>query len=411
MAGSVRVAQHKRLERYQNVYHLVSVVEGTLKNDHDSVDLIAATFPGGSITGCPKIRAMEIIDELEPNRRHIYTGSIGYIGFNDTMDLSIAIRTATICNNKIYFSVGGGIIFDSDPLDEYDETMHKGKTLIEIFKEKEIKSKAEPYIWINGTIKSLDEAFIPVDDQGFLFGYGFFETIRVDKGKPMYLKEHIARFYSSWKQLFSTDTPDLTWDDIIEQVITKNDLKNGIAAVKIIATKGNSKKPPINQNLLVTARPYTHRLAEKKEPGINLATYPEPRETPLADHKTLNYLFYLLAGNWAKTKRADEALIMNPDGTISETNSANIMLVKGNTIIIPFSHHVLPGIMEKVVCRFLAKRGYKIERKKLRSKDLFSVDDIIITNSLIGAMPILSIDNKKAPKPSDLWQVINKEVI
>lgn len=128
---SVRVVEHKRMETYQNVFHQVSIVQGKLDSDKDTVDLIEATFPGGSITGCPKIRAMEIIDELESHRRHVYCGSIGYLSFHDTMDLSIAIRTATVVNNTLYFSVGGGIVFDSIPRSEYEETLHKGKTLIE----------------------------------------------------------------------------------------------------------------------------------------------------------------------------------------------------------------------------------------------------------------------------------------
>nr|MDA8136600.1 anthranilate synthase component I family protein [Desulfobacteraceae bacterium] len=103
--GSVTVKEHKRLEPYANVFHLVSIVEGELETDKTSMDLIRATFPGGSITGCPKIRSMEIIDELEPVRRHVYTGSIGYVSFHDTMDLSIAIRTAVISGNRIHFSV------------------------------------------------------------------------------------------------------------------------------------------------------------------------------------------------------------------------------------------------------------------------------------------------------------------
>ncbi len=98
--GSVRVSEHKRIEAYQNVYHLVSIVKGELDPGMDAVDLLRATFPGGSITGCPKIRAMEVIDELEPVRRHIYTGSIGYVGFDGAMDLSIAIRTATFTRRK-----------------------------------------------------------------------------------------------------------------------------------------------------------------------------------------------------------------------------------------------------------------------------------------------------------------------
>jgi len=129
--GSVVVSEHKRIEPYENVFHLVSVVVGELEQDKDSVDLLRATFPGGSITGCPKIRSMEIIDELEPVKRHVYTGSIGYLSFHKTMDLSIAIRTATIFNNTIFFSVGGGIVYDSDPELEFQETLDKGKTLME----------------------------------------------------------------------------------------------------------------------------------------------------------------------------------------------------------------------------------------------------------------------------------------
>ena len=129
--GSVIVKEHKRLEPYENVFHLVSVVEGELEDDKTSVDLLKATFPGGSITGCPKIRSMEIIDELESVKRHVYTGSIGYLSFHDTMDLSIAIRTATIANKKVCFSVGGGIVYDSDPEKEFQETLDKGKTLMD----------------------------------------------------------------------------------------------------------------------------------------------------------------------------------------------------------------------------------------------------------------------------------------
>ncbi|BCJ47570.1 aminodeoxychorismate synthase, component I [Actinoplanes ianthinogenes] len=128
--GSVRVLDHKRLETYQNVHHLVSTVTGSLAPGRDAVDLLRAAFPGGSITGCPKIRAMEVIDELEPVRRHVYTGSIGYLGFDGSMDLSIAIRTATFTGGAAVFSVGGGIVYDSDAASEYEETLHKGRTLL-----------------------------------------------------------------------------------------------------------------------------------------------------------------------------------------------------------------------------------------------------------------------------------------
>jgi para-aminobenzoate synthetase component 1 len=409
--GSVRVTEHKRLEAYQNVYHLVSIVEGILDHGRDSVDLLKATFPGGSITGCPKIRTMEIIDELEPDRRHIYTGSIGYISFHDTMDLSIAIRTATIYNGQIIFSVGGGIVFDSDPLDEYEETLHKGRTLMEVFKGKEKKAAKQDYVWINGALEPLDQAGIPVTDLGFQYGYGFFETIRVDKGNPGHLNAHVDRLNRTWEHLFAEEPPDVTWDEIINQVIVQNKLRHETAAVKIIATRGNRESPPFNHTLLVTARPYTHRLAAKKVKGLNLAVYPHPRQTPLADHKTLNYLYYFLAGKWAMGQNADEALILNPDHSVSETNTANILLIKNHTVTKPVSLHVLPGIMDTVVCEFLGKRGFTIESKKVFLKDLYSFDEIMITNSLIGAVPVLTIDGKKLPEPSDLWKQINKALL
>lgn len=405
--GSVRVAQHKRVEAYQNVYHLVSIVKGLLTKDSDSVDLIKATFPGGSITGCPKIRAMEIIDELEPNRRHIYTGSIGYVSFHDTMDLSIAIRTATICNGKMIFSVGGGIVYDSDPSDEYDETLHKGKTLMEVFKEKVKRENVKAMVWVNGTIQPLDQASIKITDLGFQYGYGFFETIRVDRGNPGYLDAHMDRFNGTWKKLFDRDMPDLSWSEIINQVINENRLEKETAAVKIIATWGSREKPPFDYRIVVMTRPYVNRLAGKNEPGLRLATYPHPRQTPLADHKTLNYLYYHLAGKRAKTEGADEALILNPDGSISETNTANILLTMGKKIIKPVSPHVLPGIMEERVCELFLSWGYRVEREKVMPEDLFSADNVLITNSLIGALPVLDVDRKELKNRPDLCRKIN----
>ncbi|MFH1421092.1 MAG: aminodeoxychorismate synthase component I [Planctomycetota bacterium] len=128
--GSVIVREHKKLEAHPPVFHLISIIEGFLKKEVTIGRLIKATFPGGSITGAPKIRAMEIIDELERHARNVYTGSIGYIGFDNTADLNIAIRTMVIKNGIAYFNVGGGIVADSQPSAEYKETLHKAKALI-----------------------------------------------------------------------------------------------------------------------------------------------------------------------------------------------------------------------------------------------------------------------------------------
>ncbi|WP_287152695.1 aminodeoxychorismate synthase component I [Candidatus Solincola tengchongensis] len=127
--GSVTVEEHAVIEHYATVHHLVSTVVGELHPGKDVVDLLRASFPGGSITGAPKIRSMEIIDELEPTARSVYTGSIGYLGFNGNFDLNIAIRTIIVKGNTAYFQVGGGIVADSVPEDEYQETLDKGKAI------------------------------------------------------------------------------------------------------------------------------------------------------------------------------------------------------------------------------------------------------------------------------------------
>jgi para-aminobenzoate synthetase component 1 len=129
---TVRVQEHKRLEGYQNVYHLVSIVEGRLQPETTAADILRANFPGGSITGCPKIRAMEIIDELEPHVRHVYCGAIGYLGLHRNLDLNVAIRTAIISRGQGHFAVGGGVVYDSIEEDEYEETLHKGRTLFRL---------------------------------------------------------------------------------------------------------------------------------------------------------------------------------------------------------------------------------------------------------------------------------------
>nr|WP_321456783.1 aminodeoxychorismate synthase component I [uncultured Cohaesibacter sp.] len=131
--GSIKVPDLCALESYSRVHHLVSTITGKLKQNNGPVALLCASFPGGSITGAPKIRAMEIISELEDLPRGIYCGSIGYLGFDGAMDTSIAIRTATFRNGTVHFNVGGGITTLSDPAEEYEECLHKATALFRAF--------------------------------------------------------------------------------------------------------------------------------------------------------------------------------------------------------------------------------------------------------------------------------------
>lgn len=130
--GTVRVEEFMATEEYSHVVHIVSEVAGRLAPDKDAVDLLAGMFPGGTITGCPKVRCMEIIEELEPTRRGFYTGSFGYLGLDGTsMDMNIAIRTILLKDGVAYAQAGGGIVADSVPEREYRESVHKAAALLE----------------------------------------------------------------------------------------------------------------------------------------------------------------------------------------------------------------------------------------------------------------------------------------
>lgn len=137
--NSIRVTQLCGLETFATVHHLVSVIKGKLKMGFTALDLLKATIPGGSITGAPKIRAMEIISELERTRRGPYCGNIAYIGFNGNLDSSIVIRTYTIKDSVITFQAGGAIVLDSDPVKEYEEVYSKAFALLRALLEKNIK--------------------------------------------------------------------------------------------------------------------------------------------------------------------------------------------------------------------------------------------------------------------------------
>ncbi len=128
--GTVTVTERMAIERYSHVMHIVSNVEGTLRPGLSSLDVLAASFPAGTVSGAPKVRAMEIIDELEPTRRGVYAGAVGYVSFHDDMDTAIAIRTAVVKDGVLYVQAGAGIVHDSVPETEWQETQNKARAVL-----------------------------------------------------------------------------------------------------------------------------------------------------------------------------------------------------------------------------------------------------------------------------------------
>lgn len=390
--GSVAVTTHKGLEAYDNVFHLVSVIKGRLKNGVSCAEVLRAAFPGGSITGCPKIRAMEIIDALEPVKRHVYTGAIGYLSFHGTMDLCIAIRTAVVHDGRLMFSVGGGVVYDSDPEKEFQETLAKGKTLSDTLAQGEAQNIEKPVMaWVNGRFVPRDIARVPADIPGFLYGAGLFETIRVDAGMPFRLPEHIRRLETSWGSVFGGTLPDICWESVIGQLIFQNGFEQETCAVKLVAAKDD--RPGRDVFTAAFVRTYVHRLELLGKNGLDLVTFPHTRHSFLADHKSMNYLFYNLAREFALDHGADEALILNSDNTVSETNTCNILALDGEYMVVPASGHVLNGVTLKFVMQIMAEKGFTVRRTPVDVEKLCALPYVFVTNALMGMVPVRRIDD------------------
>ena len=217
--------------------------------------------------------------------------------------------------------------------------------------------------------------------------------------------------------LFKSTPPDITWDVVIREIIRKNGLENCTAAVKIIGMPGKGREITRNSHALnsdvicVFSRKYVHRLSLIGKKGLDLITFPFPRYGFLADHKTMNYLHYQSAAVFAAEHGVDEALILNSDGTVSETNTCRIMAVMGKDVIIPDSDHVLPGVMINTLIEKLIPLGYNIHFKKIYPDEFFRLENIVVTNALMGAVPVLSIDNQAVVHTKDISFMLNDNFV
>ncbi|MDM8536464.1 aminotransferase class IV [Desulfobacterales bacterium HSG17] len=264
-------------------------------------------------------------------------------------------------------------------------------------------------VWVNGKIIDQDKAVVSALSPGFQYGAGLFETIRVDHGKIFYLKEHVARLNRAWKNLFF-QIPDFTdWGNVIDALIKANNLQDRLLAVKLIMSK-ESQNNSDKVFFAAFARQYTHRLEMLNQKGLNLITYPEARQMPLADYKTLNYLYYDRAGQFAKERGGDEAVILNSDFTISETNTASIFAIKDKTIIVPESLYVLNGVTINSILTILSDKGYGVCHKPIHKDKFYLYSNIIVSNALMGAVKVLSIDGEKIEQKPGICSMINEQL-
>jgi len=345
--GSVHVTELVALETYANVFHLVSTIRGELSDKMDATDCIRAAFPGGSITGAPKIRAMEIIDELEPVKRNIYTGAIGYIGFDGTSDFNIAIRTIVANKDAAFYQVGGGIVWDSVPEKEYQETIDKGTALQRVLEGKDVEQQTQK----TAANKSASENSIDDSDFGFLYGFSLFETFLVrDDGTVLLLEEHAARLFSSAKRLeFQLTFDKNEWKTYVMQYINTQKIRSQILRVTISFGNEREVRPSIHYSV----REYI--AAGSRECGIRLLVSEAIRNetSPLCGHKTGNYAGNFLALREAASKEPQKLYFVTSESgtcrplfrqnTINSLNPAKQKVKRRPVAFVPPSSGLCPA--------------------------------------------------------------------
>ncbi len=267
----------------------------------------------------------------------------------------------------------------------------------------------EEYVLLNGTIVNGRQARISVFDRGLLHGDGFFETMRVERRHVLFLDAHLERLRKACAS-FNIELAPVATDDWAERIgllVEKNRLEETVAVAKILVTRGTGVRGlgfprQSTPTVVAYASRYEPPAAEKYRDGIAVEVFPYPRHSFIADYKSLNYLFYLAAKEWALGRGADEGLVLNVDLTVSEGATTNIFYVKDGLVMRPESKHYLRGVMESQVAAFLEQEGRRPVSIPTTVAMLAAAEEVFLTNSLLGIMPVARIEANTLPSPKPL---------
>jgi para-aminobenzoate synthetase/4-amino-4-deoxychorismate lyase len=373
LPGTVRVPDLLGAEPHPGVWHLVSTVEGTLGDGVTDADLLRATFPPGSVTGAPKVRALEIIDELEQAPRESYTGAVGYRSPVAGLELNVAIRTFEFAAGRCWLGAGGGIVADSDPEAEYAECL----------------IKATPLLTAIGARLDVDAPPDPAGPDALARltprpSAGVFSSLLVTGGQTRGLADHLARLASSVRDLYGKDLPA--------------GLEADLAACLAAAPTGR---------LRITVRPVGGPL----QSTIEIVPLP-PAPAPAITLRPVTVAGGIGGRKWRDRRllaalavqggsAADQqVLITDETGEILETDKANVFaVIDGVLLTPPADGRLLPGTTRAAVMRAAHGHGIKVGQKPLTLDELSSATEVFVTNAVAGVLPVTAVDGCPASWP------------
>ncbi|MCW2801155.1 MAG: bifunctional aminodeoxychorismate synthase component I/aminodeoxychorismate lyase [Aeromicrobium sp.] len=363
--GSVRVPAITRAERHA-VWHLVSDVVGHVARGVRDSDLLRATFPPGSVTGAPKVRAMEIINELEPTAREAYTGAIGHVSASAGLELNVAIRTFEFAAGRVWLGVGGGIVADSTPEGEYAECLVKARPLIDAIGGR-LDLVAEP-----APIDAHRVAEVEIREPSVDVSLGIYDTLLIEDGVVLDAEAHLARLDASVRAIYGT-TIRAGLDAAVHR---RAEGLTGRQRMRIDAVPGGSE-------VVVTM---TTRLID--DDAATWILTPRTIVGGFGPHKWSDRT--ALTHDSAPDR---DLLLIDEGGAILETARAGIFVVQDDGVHAPAADgRILPSTARARIIEILRDAGVPVFQRRLTVDDLASATEIFVANSLRGVMPIVGCD-------------------
>ncbi|GAA3519143.1 hypothetical protein GCM10022234_13360 [Aeromicrobium panaciterrae] len=363
--GSVRVPAITRAERHA-VWHLVSDVVGHVGRGVRDSDLLRATFPPGSVTGAPKVRAMEIINQLEATGREAYTGSIGHVSASAGLEMNVAIRTFEIAGGRIWLGVGGGIVADSTPEGEYAECLVKARPLIDAIGGRLELAAAMPAETRTG-VEIADTA-----DAGVDIARGIYDTLLVENGVVIDIDAHLARLDASVRSVYGST------------------IRAGLDEAVLRRAAGLTGR----QRLRIDAVP------RDDEVKVSMTT-----RVIDDDAESWSLVPRTIAGGFGQHKWADrralqhdaapdrDLLLVSDDGAVLETARASVFVVHDDGVHTPpVDDRILPGTARARVIEILRDAGVPVFQRRLTLDDVSRATEVFVANSLRGVVPVTAVD-------------------
>ena len=390
--GSVDVRRLHALESFATVHHLVGEVAGELRETVTTAELLRAVFPGGSITGAPKVRAMQLITEMEPEPRGLFAGAIGYLGADGRMDFNIAIRTLVCCGEQVSFHVGAGIVWDSDPAAEYEETLAKGRALFAALGAPfpESPPRADRREMLNGELVPAPR--MDADPAGAV---GVFETLRLRAGKPEFFSEHATRYLAgcAFFKLSPAPSPE-TLRAAVDSLVKENRLTEGVVRWSVWKDGGNA---PQWQVRLEPPRPHMGK------PTL-IATFSTVRLPPPDAERACKHMGRGLWRDALAAARAagfDEVVLLDAAGRVIEGGGSNIFCVDEAGVLQTPSLDCgpLPGVTRAQVLALARGVGVPVREGLVTPAMVRGAREVFVTNALVGIRPLAAIDAIRLPAP------------